>query len=129
MIRKFIYGTPFNTEAVTTEIRALTESRHTERSAHPDHLTAEKVFHLHILWIKMISSTVWAKPTAASTSGAGFTSDCTDDPNHTEDKHSLYGAHNFVIISGKETFGLFFDYPGKLTFDIGYTRQDAMRLL
>ncbi len=45
--------------------------------------------------------------------------------NHTEDKRSLYGAHNLIIVSGKTTFGLFFDYPSELTFDIGYTRMDT----
>ena len=30
------------------------------------------------------------------------------------------------MISGKETFGLFFDYPSTLTFDIGYTRMDTL---
>ena len=55
-------------------------------------------------------------------------SNCTDDPVHTEDKRSLYGAHNFIIVSGKTTFGLFFDYPSKLTFDIGYDRADTLRV-
>ena len=31
-----------------------------------------------------------------------YTSNCADDPNHTEEKVSLYGAHNFIIISGKQ---------------------------
>ena len=52
-----------------------------------------------------------------------YISNCTDDPVHTEDKRSLYGAHNFIVVSGKSTFGLFFDYPSKLTFDIGYDRE------
>ena len=47
---------------------------------------------------------------------------------HTEDKHSLYGAHNLIIVSGKETFGMFFDYPAAITFDIGYTRMDTMKV-
>lgn len=46
---------------------------------------------------------------------------CCDDPGHTEDKRSLYGAHNFLLIDGGDRFGVFFDYPTRLTFDIGYT--------
>ncbi len=49
---------------------------------------------------------------------------CSDDPCHTEDKHSLYGAHNFLIVDDKQNsnrFGVFFDYPAKITFDIGYS--------
>ena len=55
-----------------------------------------------------------------------YVSDCADDPNHTEDKRSLYAAHNFIIIAGKENFGLFFDYPSTITFDIGYTKMDTL---
>ena len=57
-----------------------------------------------------------------------YTSNCADDPNHTEEKVSLYGAHNFIIISGKQHIGMFFDYPSKITFDVGYTRQDTLKV-
>lgn len=55
-----------------------------------------------------------------------YVSDCSDDPNHTEEKHSLYGAHNFILVSGREQFGIFVDTPGKVTFDIGYTSNSSL---
>ncbi len=55
-----------------------------------------------------------------------YVSHCSDDPNHTEEKVSLYGAHNFIIVDGEACFGLFFDYPSDLSFDIGYTKQDTL---
>ncbi len=57
-----------------------------------------------------------------------YVSDCTDIPHHHEDVHSLYGAHNFLLIDGEETFGLFIDTPAKVTFDIGYTKYDELRI-
>ncbi len=36
-----------------------------------------------------------------------YESKCSDDGNHTEGKSSLYGAYNFMIVSGKDTFGVF----------------------
>ena len=48
-----------------------------------------------------------------------YQSKCSDEAEHLEDRRSLYGAHNFFVVSGKETFGIFVDYPGILTFDIG----------
>ena len=60
--------------------------------------------------------------------GYCYVSDCSDDPNHTEDKRSLYAAHNFILISGNRNFGLFFDYPSVITFDIGYTRMDTLQV-
>lgn len=51
---------------------------------------------------------------------------CTDEPFHTEDKTSVYGAHNFILIDGKERFGAFFDLPGKTTFDVGFTDSELL---
>ena len=129
MIRKFIYGTPFNTEAVTTEIPCsdgVPTYGTVSTSGSPD--SGEGFSFTYTMDKDDIVYGLGETNRGINKRGWRYTSDCTDDPNHTEDKHSLYGAHNFVIISGKETFGLFFDYPGKLTFDIGYTRQDTMRV-
>ena len=129
MIRKFIYGTPFDTEAVTTEIPCsdgVPAYGTVSTSGSPD--SGEGFSFTYSMDKDDIVYGLGETNRGINKRGWRYTSDCTDDPNHTEDKHSLYGAHNFVIISGKETFGLFFDYPGKLTFDIGYTRQDAMRV-
>lgn len=30
------------------------------------------------------------------------------------------------MVAGKESFGLFFDYPARILFDIGYTRMDTL---
>lgn len=57
-----------------------------------------------------------------------YQSKCSDEPEHLEDRRSLYGAHNFFVISGKETFGIFIDYPGILTFDIGYSHYSEMKI-
>lgn len=48
-----------------------------------------------------------------------------DDFSHTENKASLYASHNLLLFSGKTgVFGVYFDDPGAVTFDIGYTRGD-----
>lgn len=57
-----------------------------------------------------------------------YVSNATDDPNHTEEKVSLYGAHNFIIIDGAKKVGLFFDYPGTITYDIGYTTSNLLSI-
>ena len=50
----------------------------------------------------------------------------TDDPIITEGRTSLYAAHNFILIFGKTTFGVFFDCPSRVVFDIGYTDRDEL---
>ena len=58
--------------------------------------------------------------------GWHYASHCSDDPSHTEDKQSLYGAHNFFVVSGEKTFGVFLDYGGRVEYDIGYTDTDLL---
>ena len=57
-----------------------------------------------------------------------YESRCTDDPNHMEEKRSLYAAHNFFVVDGSETFGVFVDYPGIVSFDIGYTKMEELKI-
>lgn len=59
--------------------------------------------------------------------GGIYESFCTDDPNHAPDRKSLYGAHNFFVLDS-ETFpvGIFIDFPGRVTFDFGYSHKHKM---
>ncbi len=59
--------------------------------------------------------------------GYKYISDNTDEPSQLETKHSLYGAHNFFVVKdAEEEFGLFFDYPSRMEFDIGYTNRNEI---
>lgn len=57
-----------------------------------------------------------------------YESYCTDDPQHTESKHSLYGAHNFLLLDGDEILGIFIDTPAKVIYDIGYTNYQKLSI-
>ena len=47
----------------------------------------------------------------------------------TEDYIAVCAAsHNFIIVSGAQTFGLYFDYPSTITFDVGYTKCDELHI-
>ncbi|MCK9170990.1 MAG: alpha-glucosidase [Treponema sp.] len=58
--------------------------------------------------------------------GFKYVSWCSDQSNQNESTESLYGAHNFMLITGKETFGVFFDTPSRITFDAGWTVPDLL---
>ena len=123
MIQKYVYGKPFTTEAVVEEVTVGTGA--------PAYgcIEAEQGF---CFTYKMEENDIVYGLGEANRGlnkrGYCYTSDCTDDPNHTEDKRSLYGAHNFIVVAGRETFGLFFDYPSAITFDIGYTKADTLQV-
>ena len=121
MIRKYTYGAPLRTDAVTSEIPA--ESGALSYGAV---CTKDGFSFTYTMDSDAVVYGLGEATRGINKRGYCYISDCTDDPNHTEDKRSLYGAHKFIVVWGKETFGLFFDYPSRLTFDIGYTRMDTL---
>ncbi len=60
--------------------------------------------------------------------GWKYTSCSADNCNHQEDTNSLYGTHNFFIVSGSVLFGVFFDYAGTINYDIGYANYDTLHI-
>ena len=121
MIRKYIYGNPYETEAV---IRSF--SPEDNAPAHGDISAADGFTFTYTMDEKDIVYGLGEANRGLNKRGYCYISDCSDDSEHTEDKRSLYAAHNFIIIDGAQTFGVFFDYPARITFDIGYTRSDIL---
>lgn len=127
MVQKYVFGSPFETEAVTAGPAAVEYTGQAVCGDIPVDISLENGFACSC----QLSDTdiVYGLGEAnrgINKRGYRYVSNCTDDPHHTEEKVSLYGAHNFVIISGKKHVGLFFDYPSNISFDIGYTRQDLL---
>ena len=66
-------------------------------------------------------------PRGINKRGWHYITNNTDESRHSEDKLSFYGAHNFLLVrDGSTCFGLFVDFPGKVYYDIGYTRHDLL---
>jgi alpha-glucosidase len=123
MVRKYVYGTPFETDAVVSEFKAEQGKENFEAGQ----VSLKDGFSFSYQMAE--NDIVYGLGEAnrgLNKRGYCYISNCTDQPNHTEDKRSLYGAHNFIVVSGEKNFGLFFDYPAKITFDIGYTRSDLL---
>ena len=121
MIRKYVFGRPFETGAVEEQIG--------ETQGLPLYGEIHSEGSFLFRYVMRDGDAVYGLGEAnrgINKRGYCYVSDCTDQPNHTEDKRSLYGAHNFIVVSGEETFGLFFDYPSKMTFDIGYEKTELM---
>lgn len=123
MIKKYVYGTPFETEAIVVDVKAV------EGSPTCGKVCLEDGFSFCCtLGEEDVVYGLGEANRGINKRGYCYVSNCTDDPEHTEDKNSLYGAHNFIIVNGEHTFGLFVDYPSVLTFDIGYTCMDTLRI-
>lgn len=123
MTKKYVYGKPIRTDAVLT---AMTEEK--ENVPYGKISTENGFEFVYQMDEDDIVYGLGEANRGINKRGYCYISDCADDPEHAEDKRSLYAAHNFIVIAGKETFGLFFDYPSTLTFDIGYTKMDTLRI-
>ncbi len=124
MVTKYRFGQPFETEAVVKEFSSSTayDGPGTIRTENGFRWTLEMDREDVVYGLGEANRGINKR-------GFVYTSNCADDPNHTEDKQSLYGAHNFLVISGEKTFGMFFDYPAKITFDIGYTKENLLEVV
>lgn len=121
MIKKYTFGNPIPTESVVTPIE--------QADGMPEYGKLNLTKGFKFTYTMASDDIVYGLGEAnrgINKRGFIYTSNCSDDPNHVEDTVSLYGAHNFIIISGKTTYGIYVDYPSNLTFDIGYTRIDEL---
>lgn len=123
MIRRFSYGTVFETEAVLDKPEA-------QRGALPYFAVDPK---RRALTCRMDADAVvyglGENVRGINKRGWIYESRCSDEPHHHEDKRSLYAAHNFILFDGRERrFGLFVDYPGILTFDVGFTDASVLKI-
>lgn len=125
MITKYTYGNPFQTDAVVQKLEVQNGNVpyftvvKTEEQLQFEYTleNEEKVYGLGEN-VRGINKRGWI-----------YKSCCADEPNHVEDRTSLYASHNFLVLDGgKEQFGVFFDYPGSITFDVGYTHLNELKI-
>lgn len=123
MVKKYVYGNPFETEAVVTDIRPETDAPAYGTVAVNDDGSFSYTYKLAA---KDRVYGLGENVRGINKRGFEYISNCTDQPKHHEDAKSLYGAHNFLIVDGETRFGLFFDYPSTMTFDVAYRTKDNL---
>ena len=117
MIQRFSFGHPFPTQSVVLSLPA-------ESSPVP-FLTPDGSGWQLTLSEQAAVYGLGEMPRGINKRGWHYITNNTDESRHSEDKLSFYGAHNFLLVrDGSTCFGLFVDFPGKVYYDIGYTRHD-----
>ena len=123
MVKKYVYGNPFETEAVVTDISPETDApAYGTVSVNDD----GSFSYTYKLAARDRVYGLGENVRGINKRGFEYISNCTDQPKHHEDTKSLYGAHNFLIVDGETRFGLFFDYPSTMTFDVAYRTKDNL---
>ena len=117
MIQRFSFGHPFPTQSVVLSLPA--------ESGPVPFLTPDSTGWRFPLSEQAAVYGLGEMPRGINKRGWHYITNNTDESRHTEDKLSFYGAHNFLLVrDGSTCFGLFVDFPGKVYYDIGYTRHD-----
>jgi len=120
MISKYIFGEPIDTGAVITDFPSQTDfSKGTVTSSWP-------FFWEYKLSDKTKVFGLGEAMRGINKRGFKYSSWCSDESHQNESSESLYGAHNFLIIFGEEIFGLFFETPSRINFDIGFSKSDIL---
>ena len=117
MIQRFSFGHPFPTQSVVLSLPA--------ESGSVPFLTPDGTGWRFTLSEQAAVYGLGEMPRGINKRGWHYITNNTDESRHSEDKLSFYGAHNFLLVrDGSTCFGLFVDFPGKVYYDIGYTRHD-----
>ena len=126
MISRYIYGNPIKTDAVVQNIEPC------DNNMVLPYFTQSVNENQIVLSYDMDEQTIvyglGEQMRGMNKRGFSYISYAADDPVHTENKHSLYGAHNFMIVDGEDTFGIFVDNPGKVVFDAGEKKIDLLEV-
>ena len=117
MIQRFSFGHPFPTQSVVLSLPA--------ESGPVPFLTPDDSGWQLTLREQAAVYGLGEMPRGINKRGWHYITNNTDESRHSEDKLSFYGSHNFLLVrDGSTCFGLFVDFPGKVYYDIGYTRHD-----
>lgn len=109
MIKKFTSGNPIDTQAVVEKFNALPIAEFPFGGKFEN---GNFVFEFDMADSDIVYG-LGEAPRGINKRGWVYNSFCSDDPFHTETKSSLYAAHNFLMLSGSKTFGIFIDFPSK----------------
>ena len=119
MIQRFTFGHPFPTQSVVLSLPA--------ESGPVPFLTPDGTGWRFTLSEQAAVYGLGEMPRGINKRGWHYIANNTDESRHSEDKLSFYGAHNFLLVrDGSTCFGLFVDFPGKVYYDIGYSRHDLL---
>lgn len=124
MICKYSFGTPFKTIAVTQTVpegeaqQYFAASRENAAFCFTRQLQPEEIVYGLGENVRGINKR-----------GGRYISYNVDNPNQDSRKTlSLYGAHNFLILSGQTHLGFFFDTPARVIFDVDLEGSGELRV-
>lgn len=122
MILKTTFGAPFDTQAITAAVEEG-PIRHFSVANEKNLLTFTYVLDKEDIVYGLGETTG-----RLNKRGQRFISFNTDTADHSESNPSIYASHNFLLIEGKRHLGVFFDTPGRCTFEIDWKKSGVIKV-
>ena len=125
MIAKYTYGNPLNTDAVVMKMNPTVGK--------PEFFSVAKTeqgvtFTLQLAEEDIIFG-LGQSSRGINKRGYRYRSWNIDEPRLVESRENLYGAHNFLLFfSASRLFGAYFDDPGEVLFDLGFTDRGQAKI-
>ncbi|MCR5546659.1 MAG: alpha-glucosidase [Lachnospiraceae bacterium] len=123
MISCQIFGNPIETGAVVDEEHLVSYEKVSEESLPETRLFSYELDQKDIVY--GLGETMGG----INKRGKSYVSYNTDDPHHRQSMPSMYGAHNFFIIDGKEPKGVFVDSPARVTFHVDVNHSGVVEVI
>ena len=115
MIQKKIFGKPIDTGAITAQVEQTEQVRHFDVS-----VEEKRIIFTCPLSGEDVVYGLGETMGKLNKRGGRYISFNTDTADHTDSNPSIYASHNLLIVDGAEKFGVFFDTPARVTFEIDY---------
>ncbi len=125
MIRRYDFGSPIPTHAVVTSLPVELGDLPFFTVSHE----GESVAFTHEMHRDDVVFGLGETVRGINKRGHLYKSWNMDDMMHLETKGGLYASHNLLIFYGEDKcFGAYFDDPGLVEFDLGYTQIDTAKI-
>ena len=123
MIWKTVFGNPFDTEAITEkveecDIKYFTVSMEEKQIIFSCRLSEEDV-------VYGLGETTGG----VNKRGRRYISFNTDTADHSDANPSLYSSHNFLLMDGSIHFGIFFDTPSRVIFEVDCNHSSEIKVI
>lgn len=123
-IRRYRYGSPFATEGAVVDIPLSTGSPFPFGEIHS---ASEMIFACSLEDGEQVLGLGQAVG-PQNRRGRIFENWCNDEPHHTPEVKSLYGAHPYLIIEGENPLLVWIDFPGHIRFDVGHGVRNRLEI-
>ncbi|MBQ8518043.1 MAG: alpha-glucosidase [Agathobacter sp.] len=121
---KKVFGTPFETYAITQTVPETDEVKYFSVKEEGNQITFTLPLENNDI-VYGLGETMGG----LNKRGGRYISFNTDTADHQDSNPSLYASHNFLIVDGSIHFGVFFDTPARVLFEIDYCNSGEIKVV